>query len=84
MKHGLYLIRDSALDAFLLPNYFTSQGAARRAFGDAVNKVEAGNMLNTHPEHFQLFYAGTFDDDTGLFECFVPSLVVDAKSVLVV
>ena len=81
MIREIYLIRDTALDAFLVPMFFQSEGAARRAFGDEVNREATDNMLYHHPEHFQLYRSGTYDDADGVFACTPPVFVVDAMSV---
>lgn len=84
MKHGIYLIRDTALGAFLTPNFFQSEGAARRAFADAVNDRRPDNMIAKHPEHFELYYAGDFDDETGsITESVLPQHLVSASSLVV-
>lgn len=78
----IFLIRDTAVESFLVPMFFPSEGAARRAFGDEVNRVAPDNNLNKHPEHFQLYDAGIYDDATGIISSSVPVFVVDAQSVL--
>lgn len=84
MKHGIYLIRDTALGAFLTPNFFQSEGAARRAFADAVNESSPNNMIHKHPEHFELYYAGDFDDETGMLsEAVLPQHLVSAISLVI-
>lgn len=84
MVHKLFVIRDTCVGAYLLPMAFPSEGSARRAFSDEVNRVDEKNMMNRHPEHFQLYSLGEFDDETGLYTSFAPEFLVDAVSVLVV
>lgn len=84
MIRGVYLIRDTALGAFLIPMFFQSEGVARRSFTDEVNRSAADNMMNKHPEHFQLYYSGTYDDENGVFDLLpAPQFLVDAQSVFV-
>lgn len=56
-------IRDRALDAFMQPWFVPSEGLAIRAFQDEVNNKDA--PMNKHPEDYELFRIGTFDDRTG-------------------
>lgn len=58
-------VRDSAVDAFMNPFFVPHVGAALRAFTDECRK--AGTTFNAHPEHFELYELGTFDDATGTF-----------------
>lgn len=81
MIRGVYLIRDTALGSFLIPMFFQSEGAARRAFADEVNRSAEDNIMFQHPEHFQLYYAGSYDDASGLITCDSPTFVVDALAV---
>lgn len=81
MMYRIYLIRDTAVDAFLVPMFFQSEGHARRAFADEVNRNAADNLLFNHPEHIQLYFCGTFDDSVGRVEWVPPVFVVDAVSV---
>lgn len=61
-------IRDAAVDAFNRPFFLASTGQALRAFGDEVNRAADDNEMYKHPEHFELFELGSFDDKTGLVE----------------
>lgn len=83
MIRNVYLIRDTALNAFLIPMFFQSEGAARRAFSDEVNRVASDNIMNAHPEHFQLYFCGSYDDESGVITASPPQFLVDALSVVV-
>lgn len=63
MKQGLYAIKDSIVgfgQPFVAPNKF----AAIRGFNDTIN--DRGGYLNKHPENFDLYQIGTFEDDSGI------------------
>lgn len=62
-KVQIFSIYDVKAEIFASPVFYPSTGAAIRAFADAVNKP--GNDFNAHPEDFQLFHVGSFDEDTG-------------------
>lgn len=68
MKLCVVAIRDRAIDAFGMPNFVVSVGAAVRSFGDEVNRADPNNQLNKHPEDFDLFQLGVYNDADGSFE----------------
>lgn len=50
---------------------------ARRSFGDAVNDPQTG--VSRHPEDYQLYQVGVFDDNAGTFDKFVsPEFLANA------
>ena len=67
MKMVICSIRDSAADAFGRPFYVPSVGVAIRSFTDEVNRPSEDNQIYPHPEDFDLFELGEFDDTTGRF-----------------
>lgn len=42
-----------------------SIGAAIRSFGDECKRKDKGNILAEHPEDFELWHIGEYDDNTG-------------------
>lgn len=56
-------VRDRALDAFGTPFFVVAVGQAIRSFGDEVNRK--GSDLCAHPDDFDLYELGSFDDATG-------------------
>lgn len=69
MIYLLVCVRDSAAKAFARPFAVPSTGLAVRSFADEVNRVDpanpAANPMNAHPNDFELYEIGTFDEDTG-------------------
>lgn len=82
MKHGVFAVRDTCVEAYMLPMYFLNKAAATRALGDAVNRPEKDNQFYQHPEHFQLWFLGEFDDSNGVFTSIPPEFVVDCQSLV--
>lgn len=86
----LYVVSvyDLALAAFSRPVFVRSKGEALRSFQNEVNKAsstEGASAIADHPQDFQLFYLGTFNDDDGRFTMpRVPEKLVDASALLVV
>lgn len=66
MKYALVAIRDAAAGAFMRPWTVPSVGMARRSFQDEC--VRYGSDMNKHPEDFELFELGSFDEDSGKVE----------------
>jgi hypothetical protein len=67
VKRILVAVRDSAMAAFMNPFVVQATGQAVRSFTDEVNRAAQDNALNQHPEDFELYQVGFFDDDTGEF-----------------
>ena len=68
MKLVVMSVRDRASDVFGRPYFSPSVGGAKRSFRDEINRVSDDNMLNRHPEDFDLYELGFFYDDEGTFE----------------
>lgn len=70
MQYFVMAVRDRAADVFGVPHYAASIGTAVRNFSDEVNRSAPDNMFNKHPEDFDLFHLGLYDDSTAKFETF--------------
>lgn len=68
MKYVMVSLRDRAIDAFSPPQYVASVGGYLRSLADEVNRKAENNQLNAHPEDFEAFELGFFDDAFGKFE----------------
>lgn len=83
MNLHVFAVFDLGSASFGRPIFVRGDGEAMRTFTDEVNRREPGNVMNGHPEHFQLFKLGIFDDSTGRFACpDIPDKVCDAVSVV--
>lgn len=77
----LMSVRDTKLDAFV--NLYTSptRAAGARALQDVAN--DSTSTLFKHPDHFDLFEVGTFDDDSGSLTPYpTPTFVCSATSLI--
>jgi len=70
---------DLGAQFFHPPVFFRAAGAATRWFEDTVKNPESGS-IHDHPEHFQLFHVGEFDDFSGVFVPISPSLMLHASA----
>lgn len=80
MKYVVYAIKDRATDSFSNPQFTSHIGAAVRGFSDAINNKES--PVAKHPEDFDLYELGGYDDRTGLFETGVPRQVAVGKDLV--
>lgn len=82
MRYKILAIRDRALDAYGQPFFSASTGAAIRSFSDEINRASPDNQLFKHPEDFDLFLLGEFDDQTGEFDSTRPAQVSVGKDLV--
>lgn len=76
-------VKDRAADVFNRPFFVPHRNVAVRDFTDEVNRVAADNQLNKHPDDFDLYLLGTFDDNAGTFSMEEqPVVLVRAKDVI--
>lgn len=68
MKLQVVSVRDRALDAFGRPIFVPAVGVAIRSFQDEVNNKES--EIFRHPEDYDLYHLGEFDDGVGRITCF--------------
>jgi len=82
MKLVLCSVKDRAADAYGRPMFVPSSGVAIRSFSDEINRSADDNQLYNHPDDFDLFEFGVFDDNSGIFEIYEqPKLLSLGKQV---
>lgn len=80
MKMIVCTIKDRAADAFGRPFYVPAVGVAIRSFQDEVNRASDDSQIYQHPDDFDLFELGEFDDNSGTFVLHdVPKLLMLGK-----
>lgn len=70
MKYKIIAVRDRAADVFGVPQFVVNLGGAIRSFGDEVKRPhseERPNQFNLHPDDFELYFLGEFEDETAVF-----------------
>lgn len=75
-------VRDSAMNAFGRPIFVPSLGVAIRSFTDEVNRKDDNNQMNVHPDDFELFEIGEFEEADGLLVACPPRSLARAKDVI--
>lgn len=82
MKH-LYAIKDLAVQAYMKIWEVRAPGEAMRGFIDEVNRKAADNPIAAHPEDYELYKLGVYDDATGkITPEDEPQLVARAKELI--
>lgn len=82
MIYRIVVIRDRAANVFGQPAFVTSLGGAIRSFGDEVNRRDGKNMMAMHPDDFDLYEVGTYDDSDGSFSTFTPRQIAVGKDLV--
>lgn len=75
-------VKDRAAEIFNRPFFVPHRNVAIRDFTDEVNRAAADNQLNKHPDDFDLYLLGEFNDNTGEFSISTPQVLVRAKDVV--
>lgn len=84
MIYTVVSVRDRAANAFGRPAFVTAAGAGIRSFQDELNRAGADNVMNQHPDDFDLFELGVFNDETGKFVLFdEPKQIAVGKQLVV-
>lgn len=65
MKLQVLATRDIVANVYGQPMFVPHIGMAIRSFGDECKRKEPGNVLAQHPEDFELWHLGEYDDETG-------------------
>lgn len=84
MKLVVCSVFDTVSGVFGQPMFVPTVGVAARAFTDEVNRQAQDNQFYKHPNDFQLFEIGSFDDNAGVLESLVPARLVLAGGVATV
>lgn len=66
MELKVFSIRDSKGEIFHQPFFNKSHGEAERNFRELTNDQKS--MISKYPEDFDLYYLGTYDDNSGRME----------------
>ena len=79
MMQVIVSVKDTAAQAFGRPVFVPTVSVAVRSFRDEVNRPDSKEDMAQHPEDFELYELGSFDDSTGLIQVIEPRLVARAK-----
>lgn len=82
-KYVMCSVLDLTAQQYGRPFFTISDGSAIRGFSDEVNQPNENSILYKHPDDFQLFRLGTFDDSSGSVVLQDPVMLVSGASVAV-
>lgn len=83
MNYHVFSVRDRAADVFGVPFFMISRGHAIRSFSDEINRDAVDNNLFKHPEDFDLYSLGSFDDGAADWAIQLPEQICVGKDVSV-
>lgn len=70
-------VRDRAINTYGVPIHVVAVGAGLRSFMDECQRPES--PFCAHPDDYDLYRLGTFDDQTGLFNSENPQMLLTGK-----
>ena len=70
---------DRAANIYGRPAFTPHLGAALRDFGDEINRASQDNPLYKHPDDYDLYMLGEFDEEMGRFDSKEPVLLTRGK-----
>ncbi|UDN67605.1 nonstructural protein [robinz microvirus RP_71] len=68
MIYQVIATRDIVANVYSTPMFVPHIGQAIRSFGDECQRKEKGNILAEHPEDFELYLLGTYNDEIAEFD----------------
>jgi len=77
MKFLVFSVYDKAAENFNQPMFMAAKGQAIRAFDDEANRPDS--QIHKHPEDYELFVIGEYDDDNALLTPTRPQLIGKAS-----
>jgi len=83
MITSAFSIFDSKSKVFQMPFFMLNSDQAIRAFGDAVNSPDS-TVISRHPEDFQLYQIGIYDDSTATLTQVTPLQMLSTGTSLVI
>ena len=79
MKLKIYAVKDVRTEAFLKPFFVQNFAVMERAIMDARN--DENNTLSVHPEDYQVYELGEYDDNTGEISPVPPKFLFNVNNV---
>lgn len=81
MEFKIFTVYDMKAEFFGQPFFEQEEASAIRSFGDAVNDgSNPANQWFKHPEDFQLYLIGSFDNERGELKTCLPKALVMASA----
>lgn len=79
----IFAVKDLAVQAFGMPFFVRSKGEAMRSFIDEVNnKGQQNSAIAAHPDDYELYSIGEYEEDAGTITAKIPELIARAKELV--
>lgn len=78
MEYKICAIKDRSIEAYINVHVVRAEGQAIRQFMDALADQKTGT-LHTHPDDYDLYCIGHYDDNTGHITPETPRKIADGK-----
>lgn len=75
----LYSVKDNKAGTYGTPFFQPGDVQATRIFSAEINRAAADNLLYTHPDDFDLYELGSYDEQTGQVSTDNPSLLFSGQ-----
>lgn len=84
MKYVICSVYDRAAEMYGRPMFMPAVGSAIRSFSDEINRAAADNEMYKHPDDYDLYQFGSFDDSDGTFSVVPkPSVLIRGKDAVI-
>lgn len=83
MKLIVCVVRDAAADVYGRPFFAVATGEAIRSFTDEVNRNAADNIMAKHPQDFELFELGHYNDEDATLDVGVPRSLIRGSDAVI-
>lgn len=79
----IFVVKDRAIDTYGLPFAQSSTAQALRGFSDEINSDITTSAVAKHPDDYDLYTIGEYDEDTGkIIPMQPPQLVARGKDLI--
>lgn len=78
MEYIICAIQDRSVNAYINLHCVRAEGQAIRQFQDAINNPDGGTIYK-HPDDYDLYRIGTYDDNTATITPQTPAKIGDGK-----
>lgn len=62
----IFTVKDTVAEFYMQPFFARTKGEAIRSFAQAVNDDPKTSQIAAHPDQYELYYLGDFDEQTSL------------------
>lgn len=82
MQLLIFAVKDRATDSFAQPMFLQTRNQAIRLFIDEVNRPAQDNPLNKHPDDYDIYEIGSYDQETAIITPRTAEIVMRGKDAI--